>query len=691
MTKDPQNTDDILSLFGGSSAGHGDGEELRLAYDEEDEEDEPGLGVDRRTPCTPEATTAGAIPALGNSVRAALAGSGITNEEAAVRAALSVRLPLRILGAKDDPRNPNHGLSVVMQPGHYLSTPPLYGPRADRKCRIMVVGRAPSFSDLRHYQLFSEEARYHWLPALTKAGIAAESIYVTNVVRFTPPKGVKAVKAGWINEFRRLLHEEIEIARPEALLLMGRDAVSTLMGTDVTLSGVRGATDLTYGGVPVVVTVHPYAVSVAPEQLPGMLSDVQLLLTRLSGEERVTVSRQYTEIDTQVRLRELVSACLSESPEYLSADCEWGSKVKSDYLHGQLRTVQVSWKAGTGHTIILRRAGLVDAFEGGPDAAFPELRRLFGEGKFKVTGHSFRSDVKFLAQQNVAMPGWENGFDTMLGYHLLRPDADGFGLEVLATRMTDLGRYDLPVARWLKENKYSKTKLRERGYADIPDHILHPYAAADVDVCIRVVRPIMSALQAVNVAEPYVLHGIHVKTQLDLYYAQTHRATLAIDDIEKRGLFTDYDRLTQLIPVFQEKRKELEDLLIRRIQWPGFNVRAVHQVRELLFGVQARTGRVRPEGAISLNLTPISTTEKPARDWSSVSEKEIQSGLVNPSTGGETLLILAAEHPIASLLRRLRTVDQVIKNFLAPADDEETDEDGDGDGYTAGTWGASDG
>lgn len=617
------------------------------------------------------------LPAYGPAIVRAMQGGGIV-DESGYTTALYLRLPVRLLGKKDDPENPDHGLSTTLLPGHYLTTPPTHGPRPDMKCRVLVVGRNPSYYDHQFHELFSEGSKDQWLPVLERAGIRRESVYVTNLVRFVPPRGTKTIKAAWITECARLLHEEIRMLKPDVIIAMGRDVVAALFGRGTTLGAVRGDVTRQFEGIPVVSTVHAHALSLDPALMGGFLADISLAASVITNPAILTPKpTEIIRITTEAELRAVVNRCMAERPEWLSVDCEWGAETKSDYIHGKLRSVQFAWETHRAYVVALRKEGLVDMFEGGPAAAVPELKRLIETSGAKLCGHAFRADQKFLEALGVNCAAWEQGFDTMLAYHLLKPYADGFGLEELSIRYTDLGRYDTPVATWLKANKFGRLRLNARGYGDVPEELLTPYSAYDVMVVLRCVPWLIESLKHTALSVPYILNGHPMVSLYDVYRYMVHPAGIAINEIEKAGVYTDYDRLLTLIDLFQiMKGRMYEDFVGADpekggINWKGFNFRAIDQVRELLFGVQPRRGRLRPEGAKSLELMPLKTTEKPSRDWYAVPKKAITAGQVSPSTDGETLQILGATYKIASDLRRLRTVDQVIKNFLCQADDED--------------------
>lgn len=618
------------------------------------------------------------LPPCGDALTRVMAESGITDEASFCSAALYMRVPIRILGKKDDPENPHHGLQATLLPGHYLTTPLKLGPQDDIRCRVMVVGRNPTYYDQLAYELFTDDTRDTWVRVLEDAGIGRREIYVTNLVRFVPPKYTKSIKATWVKECLRLLHEEVLRVKPDIIIAMGRDVAVAMFGRGTTLSSVRGDTRLTFLGVPTLVTVHTGVLSSSPEMMTGFLDDIRTAAAMAADPTSLTSQPvDIVRLTTPQELREAVDLCMAAEPEWLSVDCEWGSMTKSDYIHGQLRSIQFAWETHRAFVVVLRKEGLEPVFAGGEPAALPELKRLLETSGARLCGHAFRADQKFLEAIGVDCKAWEHGFDTMLGYHRLKPYADGFGLEELSIRHTDLGRYDIPVATWLKANGFNKTRLNQHGYAFVPEELLTPYSAKDVLVVIRCVPWLIGELQAVKLGTPYELNGERIESMYDVYRHLVHPATLALNEIETAGVYTDYDKLLAMIRLYIDKKTKMQAEFVseaKGINWPEFNFRSVDHVREFLFGEQPRKGRLRPEGAKSLGATPVKTTEKPPRNWDTAPRHAIAAGHVSPSTDGETLLILGAAYLEATALKRLRTVDQVVKNFLRPADNADEDD-----------------
>ena len=98
-------------------------------------------------------------------------------------------------------------------------------------------------------------------------------------------------------------------------------------------------------------------------------------------------------------------------------------------------------------------------------------------------------------------------------------------------------------------------------------------------------------------------------------------------EIHQTGIAVDRGRIDFLTSRFLEAKLNMEKELRDIIKWPDFNIRSTQHVKEFLFGHKlngkidkdtGKTIRIRPEGAISLNLRPIFDTSKPPKLWTEI-------------------------------------------------------------------------
>ncbi|MGI9098057.1 MAG: UdgX family uracil-DNA binding protein [Solirubrobacteraceae bacterium] len=137
--------------------------------------------------------------------------------------------------------------------------------------RMMLVGEVPGDREDREGRPFVGPAGRELDRALEAAGIDREEVYVTNAVkhfRFRE-RGKRRIHqkpdAGQIRACRPWLRAEIDVIRPEALVVLGATAARALLGSSFRLMAERGR-PLDSDLAPVVVaTIHPSAILRAPD------------------------------------------------------------------------------------------------------------------------------------------------------------------------------------------------------------------------------------------------------------------------------------------------------------------------------------------------------------------------------------------------------------------------------------------
>ena len=570
---------------------------------------------------------------------------------------------------------------VTWMPGHVVNHEnDMYGP-PEEPVEVLVVGKMPLKCDLIEGELMSGPNGEVLSTACKDIGLDYSGWYLTNVCRFAPPGTQKTVPVGWVKECAWMLEREIELTKPKHILVLGGVAVKALFGNKSTLTKYRGVEGLDYKGIPTFVTTHPAAVSAEPKKREGFKRDLQQFQTMITGKKVEIHPVKYEVIENIERLTQVVDSLMGVPR--LAVDCEWGGENGGEYAQGgKLRYVQFAAEPYTGFTVLLRREGLVENFKPNLEAAYTQLRRLFCQPGLRLGGHAMTSDMKYVigeigadCRQQVA-----DGLDTMLAYHLVYPHEDGFGLEKLSVRYTDLGRYDKAVDQWIDDNTKKNSRkayLRKHGYAYVPDELLLPYSMCDVDVVMRVWDTLENLLRALPMDKPYVMPGVfagqRVDTLWDLFRYILQPSNLPFNEIETCGTNSDPERLMDLVLLFKTKLDTLELDFQQSVNWADLNIRSPQQMQELLFGwVQATKEPAKPKDAYSFKDVPVMTTEKPARDWHKVKAAEVHKKTVAPHTGIESLQILYAQtadprkKTLYTKLLRLKFINQVVKQFLQP-------------------------
>jgi len=545
------------------------------------------------------------------------------------------------------------------------------GPR--RKHRVMIIGKVLGKDEEARCANFIGPSGDLIKSVASEIKLNMSDFYVGNVVRFLPPDGGKTLHRLHIADCMPLLLRDILMVEPEWLLLMGADAVRAVFGK-ASLEAVRssvfyfenGVHQLGSGKLPprlddeaalvkpakgfkVFATTHPVRVLRESGFLEGFRADMIKFQRLLCGGASPVVAKpvdyQFTaNLDGVKRYVDMYRPVAG--PFEVAVDCEWGGDPQGD---GELRTVQLCMRERTAVVLSLCEPGGIRLHkEKERGEIFEYLRVLLTDPLCRIIGHNFRADAKWLASRGLDVVE-HLSFDTMLADHVLNENSE-HGLEACAVRYTDMGRYDYNLAQWIKANGNKK----ERGYLDVPDDILLPYAAKDADCTLRV----KSAL-ALQLDDP---NNAPLKR---LFHEIVMPCNLPIHEIEMSGILADRNRMVGMTDAYAAKREEIQNDIRLKLGMPEFNARSTQQLQKLLFGPPVNGG---------LGLSPLKTTGKPAKMWDEipVNERSRHSASVDM----ESVEALASAHPIADRIRDFKIVDQVIKNFLCPkteAGDQEDD------------------
>ena len=137
--------------------------------------------------------------------------------------------------------------------------------------RVMFVGEQPGDSEDRQGRPFVGPAGKLFDRALSEAGVAREDAYVTNAVKhfkFEQRGKARLHKkpgAGEIGACMPWLRAEIELIKPEILVLLGATAAQALFGAQFRITQQRGKPLSSELAGLVIATAHPSSVLRAPD------------------------------------------------------------------------------------------------------------------------------------------------------------------------------------------------------------------------------------------------------------------------------------------------------------------------------------------------------------------------------------------------------------------------------------------
>ncbi|MEP6607879.1 MAG: uracil-DNA glycosylase [Burkholderiaceae bacterium] len=128
----------------------------------------------------------------------------------------------------------------------------------------MLIGEAPgSEEDQRGEPFVGQAGRLldNMLRSLgmTREGQTPQSVYIANVLKCRPP-GNRNPQPEEVARCEPFLRRQVELVNPAVVVVMGRFAAQSLLGTDASIANLRGRVHRIISAgreIPVIVTYHP--------------------------------------------------------------------------------------------------------------------------------------------------------------------------------------------------------------------------------------------------------------------------------------------------------------------------------------------------------------------------------------------------------------------------------------------------
>jgi DNA polymerase len=154
----------------------------------------------------------------------------------------------------------------------------------DEQADWLLVGEAPGAEEDRQGEPFVGQAGKLLDNMLAAIGLErAANVYIANVLKCRPP-GNRNPEPDEVASCAPHLLRQIALIQPRLIVAMGRFAAQTLLGTDATISSLRGRVHR-YAGVPLVVTYHPaYLLRSLPEKAKAW-ADLRFAVRTIAQQE----------------------------------------------------------------------------------------------------------------------------------------------------------------------------------------------------------------------------------------------------------------------------------------------------------------------------------------------------------------------------------------------------------------------
>lgn len=334
-------------------------------------------------------------------------------------------------------------------------------------------------------------------------GIDIEECYYTTVCKWLLPHA-RRISPSTIDIELGIpcLIKELHEIKPKIVVAMGKCVLDFLIEEKVPKTDVEGVWFFSKKfNCKVYYMEPPIFLDMKPETVERFKTDFEAVAKELeqtrSGIISPSVKLDYKVINNAQELKELVDYLEASRKTVISVDCEWHG---SNHMDGKLRSLQLGYGNGQAAYIRFRDDKTNYVFDVEYREAGKILSRWLDRPEVKYIGHHISADLPWMHHWLGLEWYRKTLLDTEFGLQCCDENEE-LGLERLAIKYTDMGRYDWELYMW-KRDKENKP-LCEDGYGYIPDDILIPYALADVDCVYRSAPIIMADMRRQGVWEYY--------------------------------------------------------------------------------------------------------------------------------------------------------------------------------------------
>ena len=314
-------------------------------------------------------------------------------------------------------------------------------------------------------------------------------------------------------------------------------------------------------------------------------------------------------VNDEKKLSELLEK-ISRVP-ILAIDTETTS---TDPMRAELVGISLAVAEAEGFYLPLRHEGGPNL---DPETVKVRLGPLLADPRIPKAGHNIKYDLTVLAR--AGLPISAPAFDTMIAEWLCNPASRSLGLKDLG--FVRLGVEMTPIEALI--GKGAKQITMDR----VPAAQAAPYAAADADVTLRLVRPLRKELDE--------------RSQKKLFEEIELPLIPVLAAMEMEGVRLDLPYLDRLGRDFEAELRQIETQVHSIVGRP-FNINSTQQLADVLFG--------------QLQLQPPDRTRKTAAG--------------KYSTAADVLDSLAGRHPVVELIRRHRELSKLMSTYVTALRDE---------------------
>jgi len=153
------------------------------------------------------------------------------------------------------------------------------------KARIFFVGEGPGADEDRTGVPFVGRAGQLLTAIIERAmGLPRSAVYIANIVKCRPPGNRNPTKTEQDACAPQFLAHQIRLVAPDILIPLGKVAAQYLLGSELSMSRMRGRV-WDHDGIPVVPTWHPAYLLRVPSAKRDTWDDIKLALRTLGLDD----------------------------------------------------------------------------------------------------------------------------------------------------------------------------------------------------------------------------------------------------------------------------------------------------------------------------------------------------------------------------------------------------------------------
>lgn len=142
--------------------------------------------------------------------------------------------------------------------------------------KLVFVGEGPGFEEDRQAEPFVGPAGQLLTKIIAAINLTRKQVYICNIVKCRPPEN-RNPETDEIDTCFSFLERQIAAIQPDYICALGAIAAQTLLGTNESISKLRGRFHQ-YKGIKVIATYHPAYLLRNPEKKRDVWDDMKMLM-----------------------------------------------------------------------------------------------------------------------------------------------------------------------------------------------------------------------------------------------------------------------------------------------------------------------------------------------------------------------------------------------------------------------------